>query len=94
MVETEKNSWNWQLAESVKVSWMLPALFLITVKAVEVSVCEGGALDPQELEHLCMKEKVCGKLQSEESLSVWPPALQVVSLKENSASVAILELLE
>lgn len=29
------------------------ALFLITVKAVEVLVCEGGASDPQELEHLC-----------------------------------------
>lgn len=74
MVETEKNSWNWQLAESVKVSWMLPALFLITVKAVEVLVCEVGAPDPQELEHSYIYEKGFEKLPSphEEPVSMTP----------------------
>lgn len=42
----EKNSWNWQLAESVKLSWMLPELFLITGKAVEVLASEIGESDP------------------------------------------------
>lgn len=54
MAETEKNSWNWQLAESVKVSWMLPALFLITLKAVEVVACEVGVPDLPESQHSCM----------------------------------------
>ena len=45
----KKNSWNWQLAESVKVFWMLPELFLITVKVVEVLVCEIGVSEPLKM---------------------------------------------
>lgn len=96
MVETEKNSWNWQLAESVKVSWMLPALFLITLKAVEVVACEIGVPDLQELQHLCMWEKAYKKLQNlgEEPLLDMTLVFQVVFHHERSESVTISELLQ
>lgn len=81
MVETEKNSWNWQLAESVKVSWMLPALFLITLKAVEVVAGEIGVPALPELQHSCMEDKAYKKLRSlgEEPLLGMTRVFRVVS---------------